>query len=340
MKKVTLEDIAAELHISKSLVSKALRNVYGVNEKTRHTIILTALNMGYDISKLNSAEITETNNILLLVECSAAVDANFVMPVINGIERALYRQNYNINISTYQIEGELDKKNIDNILDRNCAGIIILGRFSLSFFQTIAHMHKPYVLIDPPMLIPHADRVMADNFGGAAAAVRYLYEKGHRHIAFVGSVSYSLSFQERYSGYLYAMREMGLPAIELTGGHENYVIPLNREQLRQYLQAEKPTALFCANDAAAVLACGVLEELHLSIPSAISIMGFDNSFSSVQTTPPLTTVDIPRLEIGQTAVEILLRRIRSDTIPHSVTSLCISSIVERDSVRDLNLEQL
>ena len=143
MKKVTLEDIAAEMHISKSLVSKALRNVYGVNEKTRHEIILTALNMGYDISKLNSAEITETNNILLLVECSAAVDANFVMPVINGIERALYRQNYNINISTYQIEGELDRKNIDNILDRNCAGIIILGRFSLSFFKTIAHMHKP-----------------------------------------------------------------------------------------------------------------------------------------------------------------------------------------------------
>lgn len=334
-KQVTMDEIAESLHISKSLVSRALNNKYGVNEKSRQAIVAQAVEMGYDFSGIHSRS-TAGKNILLVIEKYTLGDQAFFMPVIHGVERALYNSSMIINIVTFEPHQEDCADVINTIMRSMPLGFITLGRASDTFIRSLKGLNLPFVAIDPLLPLQDVDCVMADNFGGCYEATARCIAQGHRRIAFVGSKQYSLSFRERFHGYEYAMEEAGLPVLGVTSIHDHDAIPFNTAELTALLECgDRPTAFVCGNDSIAVRLYHIFNSLGLHIPGDVSVVGFDNGPASQQMVPTITTVDIPKELMGETAVNMLVRRAKEkDRVAQTVT--LHTALVERQSTRELS----
>ncbi|MCC6803994.1 MAG: substrate-binding domain-containing protein, partial [Anaerolineae bacterium] len=171
----------------------------------------------------------------------------------------------------------------------------------------------PLVLIDRYLKGISTDYVTSDHFGGALRSVHYLLDQGHSRIGFVTWLSPATSMEHRKLGYLQALRERGIePDSRLICTVEGYPT-VDLTPLKAYLSApNRPTAIFAANDQIAVALYRAASALGMNIPDDLSIIGFDNLDISAHVDPPLTTVAQPFLKIGQTAAEVLIRRIEGD----------------------------
>ena len=335
MSKVTMDDIAAALNMSKSTVSKAINNAYGISDETRNIIIHTALQMEYNFSKIHNPENTTTKNTLVLVDDRSMSDPNISIPIINGIESALYSKNLGMNIIPYVVDIPTNNMIIDNIMNKNCIGCIVMGNSSPEMFDTISKITKPVITIDPRFPVMNSDVIMAENFYGCYQAVEYLHDCGHENIAFMGSTDYSLSFYERHSGYLYAMNKLGLEAKSLIYKYDSLSVPFNRSQFNDYSSSAKfPCAILCGNDMTAFLACNIMKGMGISVPNDVSILGFDNAPISIQSDIKITTLAIPKNEIGKIAVDLMLWRKENKDHPFMVYSIK-TKFIERNSVLNL-----
>jgi DNA-binding transcriptional regulator YhcF (GntR family) len=169
--------------------------------------------------------------------------------------------------------------------------------------------------------------VVADDYAGARAATRHLLELGHRRIAYLCSGTDVVIVPRRLAGYRDALQEFGVvsepkwvrrwpktPDVDFIGiGHEQMA-----QWLREGWRDLGCTALLAHNDEAAIGAMEALREIGCDVPGDISVVGFDGTYLSEQSHPRLTTVEVPLREIGEAAIEMLLRQIRdgNDAIEH------------------------
>jgi len=182
---------------------------------------------------------------------------------------------------------------------------LLVGVVGDELVEALHLKRYPFVILDNLCHIPGVASVTSDGEGGAFQAVEYLLELGHRQIGFV-SRNLVASFLTRYEGYCRAMMEHGIMP------HRDWVIKYLPEDQTGALDGllagpERPTALLAANDACA---CQILKELKrkdIAVPEEISVMGFDGEWSSENADPPLTTMEVPRAEMGKTAAAELIR---------------------------------
>jgi LacI family transcriptional regulator len=168
----------------------------------------------------------------------------------------------------------------------------------------------PIVAVDPhagPSTMP---TVHGDNLAGAIAATEHLLSLGHRRIGFLAGRPDLESARQREQGYRQALEAAGLsvdPELIRVGGYE---LELSEEPARELLSvADRPTAIFAANDLSAIQTLHVASGLGLSVPGDLSVVGFDNIPESAVIAPPLTTIDQSIQEMGRRAVEMLLELI-------------------------------
>ena len=164
----------------------------------------------------------------------------------------------------------------------------------------------PHVIIDGPEGCGKSPSLLAENFQGAYDATAYLISEGHRKIGFISGTLDIFSAKDRLSGYLAALREHNIPV------HPGYIQKGDFFRMTGYDAAKRliglessPTAIFASND---VMAFGVMQaarELELTIPTDLSIVGFDDVPQTRATYPKLTTVRQPLEEMGQMAAEML-----------------------------------
>ena len=154
---------------------------------------------------------------------------------------------------------------------------------------------------------------MADNVSGARDAVKYLLKLGHRRIAFLRP-PWDPVVKARYEGFVQAHSEAGCPFDESLVVEGDYVFQPSREAMAAFLAAGRKvpfTALFAINDQAALGAMKALKEKGLRIPRDVSVIGFDDVALAAQSEPPLTTVRIPRQEIGRLGARMLIQQMES-----------------------------
>lgn len=196
-------------------------------------------------------------------------------------------------------------------------GIILLGRCPNELLTKLTAQYKFIISVGRNTTNYAVDEVICDGLVAAAEAIEYLISIGHKKIAYVGDCSYEI----RYLGYCQCLMNHQLPL------DYNYVIPTNQTLEEGYMAMQKilemkyrPEAIFCAND---ITAIGLLRAYHDSgiknyIPSIISI---DNIKQAQETTPLLSTVDIPKSDMGRLAVTILLHRMKGRHLEHIKISL-------------------
>ncbi|MBD2431073.1 substrate-binding domain-containing protein [Fischerella sp. FACHB-380] len=233
---------------------------------------------------------------------------------------------------------------IDNFHRRRVDGILLTdSRISKHNTKQVAQITVPTVFInsqakDRPEIF-HS--VSIDDYLGAKLAVEHLISLGHTCIGYLGVGDRSSSNQQRLEGYRMTLREAGLPQIDdwiAINDEDNKRISdvdTGQKMLSQLLAAGV-TGIFCYNDMVAIGALLACQELGISVPQDLSLVGFDGIALSRYVTPPLTTVCQPMLEIGRSAMQMLLDLLEEKTIENLVLSPFLvkrgsSAVVKNDN---------
>ncbi|KHE67400.1 LacI family DNA-binding transcriptional regulator [Halobacillus sp. BBL2006] len=336
-KRITMQDIADRLNISKNSVSQALSGKPGVSEETRQLVLKTANEIGYQYTPTSSQtknETMPTGNIALIASEFAFSMKSFFGEIYLSVEEEVTKRNKNLLIQSINNHSReqlilppfIDKGQVD--------GVLILSHISTEYINKILETGIPTILIDHHHPEIAADAVLTNNRFGAYTATKYLLDLGHREIAFVGNIDFSPSYQERWEGYHLAHREYG---IEPT---ENFQLKDALEEgpvINHFIdQLEKqPTAWFCVNDGLGYLVTSGLQALGFKVPDDASVCSFDNGQLSQLSTPSITTMDIDFKAFGQNAVEKLFWRMENRDAPHQEV-LLPTTLIERHSTQKVN----
>jgi LacI family transcriptional regulator len=333
---VTIKDVARESGVNVSTVSRALTGAYGVHQDTREHVLRVARRLRYQPNRVARGLVTGSSCTLGLIVSD--IRNPFFAEVARGAEDAGRSAGYDLILCNSDLDADKQMDYVRSLMEKRVDGILMNSVAALSRRQQdqLASSGVPIVLLNRSSATDGFSTVSADNEAGGALAARYLLRLGHRAIAHLTGPRHHGNMTDRVNGFVRALKAAGpglRPTVlygenSLEGG---YV--LGQTLLRQQSGV---TAIFAGND---VMAFGVLRAIIESgrrIPQDISLVGFDNvEFSSV-VNPPLTTVHQPKKEIGQAAVEILLRLARTKDKPIPEHRLLGVELIERQSCRKVS----
>ncbi|MGN1099357.1 MAG: LacI family DNA-binding transcriptional regulator [Christensenellales bacterium] len=332
MKKVTMEEIADSLNVSKGLVSKALTGKYGVSDEMRTTIKMKAVELGYNLDKINRK--TVKKRCVLFISSRVVSRERFWQPIIVHMENRLSLDGVALEYFVYDDRG-LSDGDKDRLANTEADVFLIMHNNTKFLMDALKKKAVPIIVIDPryEYLCKYL-QIRPSNYESAFEITKYLVTNGHDEILYYGAKDFSVSFQERFRGVSDCIKEEGKHLSVLEFDNSTYRFE-DKEALKSALR-ENPgiTAIICANDLIAVSVYKVAEEMGLSIPDDLSVVGFDNSSESLILRPQLTTIDIPRKRIGEETANIILRIIEDKRLV--MTAIEINcEILKRDSVREL-----
>ncbi len=341
-KRVSMKDIARDAGVSVSTVSLALRERPGIPPDTRQRVMVVARALGYHSSNSKSTLPAGIKNVGLVVKAYAddlPQTNQFYSYVIAGIETACRQQNINLLLATvmvddYNLPVEIPSILTEGVLD----GLLLVGTL---IDDPIAHLlsrlNAPIILVDA--YTANADKtydaVLSGNHSGAYQAAVYLIEHGHRHIGIVGGGVKSFpSLKERHEGFEQAVREIKDCHVYTLDCDTKYSVTdsIVRQFLHDYPQI---TAVFGVNDITAICVMRVAREMGKRIPQDLSVIGFDDIVMSAHMVPPLTTMQIDKINMGRIGVQLLLNRVSAPDSSY-VSSMIVPRLIERQSVLKLD----
>ena len=332
MSDVKMKDIAAAVGVSVVSVSNALAGRKGVSDDVRLRVEKAAKELGYDPKK-NDRYSQGTVIGVLAPEKYITVGQSFYWALYQRVayEAAKSQSITMLEILTFSME---EKEELPKLLrEKTIGGLIIIGWLSDSYVKKIlASADVPTVLMDFQMKGIRCDSVMSSNYVGMYKMTRYLLEKGHRDIAFVGSVKANDNILDRYYGYRKALMEAGI--------RERKEWLLEDRDLEKGLAVVKvpenmPTAFACNSDWTAGLLYNELSGRGYRVPEDISIVGYDNYLYDNSFAERLTTYNVDMKQMAHQAVKLLRGKIRGDD-RHWGTRYVDSVIIERQSVKRFN----
>ena len=327
----TIKDIAKIAGVSQSTVSKALNNRPDVSDATKSRILDIAREFDFTPNAFGKGLKMRMSENLGLIFCRDIhpISGNpFYSRVLEGVEGEVAINNFNLilHIITDACKDSLPKM----MRERQVDGVILVGSFEEQYISKVLQKDIPVVFIDPKEPLENRFQILIDNEHGAFIATKHLIDCGHRKIGFVSGDLTRMSFKQRFDGYMKALNLHNIPICQefiKTGGLENGYV-----HVKGMLSAEKPTAIFAANDINAIYGYRAINELGLKIPDDISIVGFDDIEMAKISTPPLTTVRVYKEELGSIAVRTLLKLINNKN-EKPITTVVPIRLIERDSVK-------
>jgi GntR family transcriptional regulator, arabinose operon transcriptional repressor len=242
---------------------------------------------------------------------------SFIPTILLGLESVARASGYVVLFTHVENSPEKQEGALRQALQQEVAGIILYPVNSTDTGPVLCELVQrqvPLVLVDRYLRGLNTDYVTSDNFGGGLRATQHLIRLGHRRIAFLSWVDTAVTMEHRRAGYRQALQEAG---IDLDPGLEWEVegypdIDINA--LAAHLtQPQRPTAIFAANDQLALAAQRAARSLKMSIPDDLALVGFDNLEISAQLDVPLTTIVQPAFEMGKTAGEIVISKIKGQS---------------------------
>ncbi|MEC0212957.1 LacI family DNA-binding transcriptional regulator [Paenibacillus ehimensis] len=321
-KKVTMQQIADYMGVSKFVVSKALSGKGGVSESTKEKVIKAAAQLGYFANtkpylppRLSDAspEGASKQSVLVLMPNVRfqTKESLYWGRILDGIKARLEAAGLGMMIVMEQSADHL----LQALNPNGILGLIGVGEISSSVLLEVRRLHVPFVLVDHEDGLIPSDTVFVNNYDSMHRLTNHLIGIGHSRLMFVGDPRYSRSFYDRWTGFRSAVEEQGLvsdTSASLLIRLEGYEV--FGEQIREAFESLRrrkamPTAFVCANDTIALDTIQVLQQMGYKVPADVSVSGFDNIENSYRTTPSLTTVNVPKELMGARAVEKLFERV-------------------------------
>lgn len=333
-KKISIEDIARKAGVSHTTVSRALRDSPLISPQVREEIKKIAREMNYVPNAIAQSLQTQRTNTIGVVVTSIADP--FYAEVVEGIEQVARTAGLSVLLTASHRDFQEEIAAIDNFHRRRVDGILLTdSRISQHDRAQLGQIAVPTVLINSQTEYQPENfhSVTIDDLLGAQLAVEHLISLGHTAIGYIGVGDRSRSNKLRLEGYQKAMSEAGLLqktdyiVISDEDNTRNRDVDTGRKLLPQLVKTGV-TGIFCYNDMVAIGALLACQELGISVPQDLSIVGFDGIALGLYVTPSLTTVSQPMLEIGSSAMQMLLDLLDDKTVENRVLS---PALVKRDS---------
>lgn len=332
-KKVTIQDIADALGISRNTVSKAINNSEGLADSTREKILQKAIEMGYKqfsyagslaaISGAPAASESERPQApgyqgeIALLTGSFLTHSHFASLMLDKFQREISQLGYTMN--THRVTGtELANKTLPITMNmEQVKAIMCIEMFDWDYDEMLCGLDIPVLFVDGPAKrsgksLP-ADQLYMDNTTEITRFVNDMLEKGFTKIGFVGNYDHCQSFFERYTAFYLTMLMAGQKV------ENRFVIKESRrEELTVAIASlkELPEVFVCANDFVATDLMQALAAVGKRVPDDVLVCGFDDSAESRLSKPPLTTVHIHTQIIAFTAVHLLISRIQEPSLDY------------------------
>ncbi|MGZ0039927.1 substrate-binding domain-containing protein [Paenibacillus ottowii] len=328
--KVTIQDIADALGISRNTASKAINGSDSIPVDTRNKVIKKAIELKYkQFAYVETDSIIPKNqgNIALFT-CNLPNSSHFGSFLISGLEKRISAEGYNLSIHIVR-ENETQAGILPNNFEASKVdGIICIEMFDPQYSELVTSLGLPTIFIDCSVDIFYpdlkADLLLMENEHSVYSVTKSLIDRGLTRIGFVGDYKHCKSFNERWVGYNRALIEAGL-SVDLS----SCIIDQDRNYFSESDWMDKqlegisvlPSAFVCANDFIAVSVMKALKNKNLKIPEDIAVFGFDNAPESRIVEPHLSTVHIYNNEMGVTAAEMLLARVKDPSRPYQITHI-------------------
>lgn len=333
--KVTIKDVAKKVGVSIATVSLVLHGNSRISPETRKKVLKAIEELGYRPSQLaRGLVMRRTGNIgFVLTEDHFLRTEPFYTRIFLGAEFGARDSDFFILLATIPSRFSADDLMPRFILQENIDGLIVAGKVPKTFLERLEEYHLPVAFVDYYPAQGDASAVLIDNVDGAEQAVRHLIELGHRKIAFVGGDPEHPSIRDRYMGYRMALEKAGLPFVadlvitneQATGKKSGY-----RAMCRLLEKNVEFTALFACNDAMAIGVMECLKKRGIKIPEQVSIVGFDDIETDAFLDPPLTTISVPKYDMGTEAMR-LVQELMGGQSPKNKKILVPVKLVERNS---------
>lgn len=317
MKKPTINDVAERAGVSTATVSAVLNHRNTVKDSTRRTVMLAVRDLNYRPSAAARRRLqpsTEKSIGLIIKE----MHNTYFADVMVGAQEAARAQGYNVLVGTSERAFETEHDLVELLAAKDVEGLIINplldDEADLSHIFELKRRNIPFVLLESVRGL-QASLVDVDNVAASKGAVQYLIDHGHTRIVHFGGPKYSMHSDERIEGVRRAFSASHLvlqdhdvvhAGARIEDGYRNGL-----EFFRGHSERDRPTAVTCYNDLVAVGLMKALRELDLCVPGDVSVIGYDDIDLAAYAPVPLTTVKVPKAEMGKTAAEILIRHIES-----------------------------
>ncbi|KAA5827779.1 LacI family transcriptional regulator [Algibacter amylolyticus] len=316
MKPVTLKDIAEQLNISVTTVSKALKDYPDVSKKTRGLVRELAKTLNY---KPNTFAVNlrtkESKTIGLVIP---VIVHHFFSNVIKGIISQAEKKGYLVIILQSNESYELEKKQIDLLLSQRVDGLIISianGTADFNHLNEVIAQEKPIVMFDKIAKLVKCSKIIIDDRKAAYTATQHLIDIGCKRIAHFRGALLPQNSIDRFLGYKQALIDNNMPydptlvyICEL--GDKSF--EEGKQNARQLLQDHDDVdGIFINTDLVAIGAMTEFKALGVKIPEDIKIVGFSNWFMSSVISPTLTTIDQPGYKMGKTAFKQLFKEMNA-----------------------------
>lgn len=323
-KGVTIYDLAKELKVSPSTVSRALNNHSSIGKKTKAKVKKLAKERGYRPNSIASSLRTNNSNTLGIMV--SWIDRTYISSLIAGIEKTARESGYHVIISQSHDSKSLEAENLHALYDSRISALIVsmametTGNDQFNLFTDIG---TPVVFVDRFPKDNNIHKVHINNFKAAFEATEHLISEGCKRIAHFGGGNLQSIYRDRKEGYIQALRKHNLEVDEALIVEARLLSAEDGVMLsKQVFKLDNPPdGIFCANDAAAVSAIQFAKSKGIKIPEELAIIGFNDDPICEIVDPPLSSVYHPAQNMGESAVRRALALLSNNQGTESGSSI-------------------
>lgn len=339
-RKVTLKQIAKELDVSISTVSKSLRDSPEISEDTRQKVQAFAKLYNYKPNLIAlSLKNKKTKTIGIIIP---EIVHHFFATVISGIEHVANERGYNVIVTLSDESFDKEVINMEMLANGSIDGFIMSLSKETQLKKDFHHITEvinqgmPVVMFDRITNDILCDKVIIDDNLAAFEAVRDLIKKGFKKIALITTVDYVSVGKLRTEGYRKALRNNDISI------NEDLILKIEDtencdDQIEALINTTRPDAIFAVNELFAVTAIKAAKKLGLKVPEDISVIGFTDGIISKYSSPSITTVSQNGIKMGNKAAQMLIERLESEDEEeeHYKTEVIETHLVIRESTPTL-----
>jgi len=308
---ISLKDLAQEIGVSISTVSRALNNHPDISPEVTLKIQKLAAELNYTPNPLAMGLLKQATRMIGVIVPDLVT--HFYSSIISGIEDVAEESGYYILIASSNETLRKEIAAVENLMKTRVEGLIVcLSQETGNYdhFDRLIKNNIPLVFFDRVCRTGEVSSVVVDNVDAAKKITQHFYKNGLRRIAYIAGPDHLNISQERTQGYFSGLKSCGLEF------HPELLVKCNmsskdatKATVRLLDLDEKPDAIFGINDTVVFAAMKEIKRRGLRIPEDVALVGFTDEFHSTVVDPALTSVTHPTFEIGQEAARLFFRQI-------------------------------
>jgi DNA-binding LacI/PurR family transcriptional regulator len=332
---ISLKDLAQEIGVSISTVSRALNNHPDISPEVTRKIQKLAAEMNYTPNPLAMGLLKQATRMIGVIVPDLVT--HFYSSIISGIEEVAEEKGYYVLIASSNETLQKEIKAVDNLLKTRVEGLIVcLSQETKNHehFDRLIKNNIPLVFFDRVCRTDEVCSVVVDNVDAAQKVTNHFHKNGFRRIAYIAGPDHLNISQERTRGYLSGLKNCGLDFYpELLVKCNMSTKDATKATARLLDLPEKPDAIFGINDTVAFAAMKEIKRRGFRIPEDVALVGFTDEFHSTVVEPALTSITHPTFEIGQEAARLFFRQIENPGTEPIQKVLNTKLVIRKSSIK-------